>query len=66
VFRKTTRNFNAVMCGAAKVTIVEVEEIVPVGAIDPDAVHVPSIYVKRLVLGKGYVKPIERRTIRQG
>jgi 3-oxoacid CoA-transferase subunit A len=64
VFNKTARNFNPVMCGAARVTVVEVEEIVPVGQIPPDAVHVPSIYVKRLVRGKDYVKPIERRTIR--
>ncbi len=64
VFRKTARNFNAVMCGAAKITIAEVEEIVPLGGIPPDAVHVPSIYVDRLVLGKDYVKPIERRTTR--
>jgi len=65
LFRKTTRNFNAVMCGAAKVTIVEVEEIVPVGQLEPDAIHVPSIYVQRLVLGKDYQKPIERRTTRR-
>ncbi len=64
VFRRTARNFNAVMCGAAQVTIVEVEEIVPVGQIPPDQIHVPSIYVQRLVLGKDYQKPIERRTVR--
>ncbi len=64
VFRKTARNFNPVMCGAAKVTIVEAEEIVPVGELPPDSIHVPSIYVQRLVLGKDYEKPIERRTIR--
>jgi 3-oxoacid CoA-transferase subunit A len=64
LFRKTARNFNAPMCGAAKITVVEAEEIVELGEIDPDAVHVPSIYVKRLVLGKDYVKPIERRTVR--
>jgi 3-oxoacid CoA-transferase subunit A len=64
VFRKTARNFNPVMCGAAAVTIVEVEEIVPVGEIPPDAVHVPSIYVDRLLRGADYKKPIERRTIR--
>jgi len=63
-FRKTARNFNAVMCGAATVTIAEAEEIVPLGGIAPDAVHVPSVYVDRLVQGKGYVKPIERRTTR--
>jgi 3-oxoacid CoA-transferase subunit A len=66
VFRKTARNFNAPMCGAAAVTVVEVEEIVEVGELDPDAVHVPSIYVQRLVLGSEYAKPIERRTVRPG
>ncbi len=64
VFRRTARNFNPVMCGAAKVTVVEAEEIVPVGRLDPDHVHVPSIYVQRLVQGKAYQKPIERRTLR--
>ena len=64
VFRKTARNFNPVMCGAAKVTIVEVEEVVPVGQLPPDSIHVPSIFVKRLVHGERYEKPIERRTIR--
>jgi 3-oxoacid CoA-transferase subunit A len=64
LFRKTARNFNPVMCGAAAVTIVEVEEIVPVGGIPPDAVHVPSVYVNRLIQGKDYKKPIERRTTR--
>lgn len=64
VFRRTARNFNGCMAGAAPVTIAEVEEIVPVGTLDPDAIHVPSIYVQRLVLGKDYVKPIERRTTR--
>jgi 3-oxoacid CoA-transferase subunit A len=64
VFRRTARNFNGCMAGAAPVTIAEVEEIVPVGSLDPDAIHVPSIYVQRLVLGKDYVKPIERRTTR--
>jgi 3-oxoacid CoA-transferase subunit A len=65
VFRKTARNFNGCMAGAARVTVAEVEEIVPVGQIDPDQVHVPSVYVNRLVLGKDYAKPIERRTTRQ-
>ena len=64
VFRKTARNFNGCMAGAATVTIAEVEEIVPVGSLDPDGIHVPSVYVKRLVLGKDYAKPIERRTSR--
>lgn len=65
VFRKTMRNLNGCMAGAAKVTIAEVEEIVPVGTLDPDQIHVPSIYVQRLILGRNYVKPIERRTVRQ-
>jgi 3-oxoacid CoA-transferase subunit A len=64
VFRKTARNFNQPMCGAARITVAEVEEVVAVGALDPDAIHVPSIYVQRLVLGKNYEKPIERRTVR--
>ncbi|MCL4811108.1 MAG: CoA transferase subunit A [Vicinamibacteraceae bacterium] len=64
VFRKTARNFNGCMAGAASITIAEVEEIVPLGGLDPDQIHVPSIYVQRLVLGTDYVKPIERRTTR--
>jgi len=56
---KSARNFNAVMCTAAKTTIVEVEEIVENGNIDPDQVHVPGIYVDRIVLGKDYTKKIE-------
>ncbi len=64
VFRKTTRNFTALMCAAAKVTIVEAENIVEVGELDPDQIHVPSIYVHRLFQGSGYQKWIERRTVR--
>lgn len=64
VFRKTARNFNQPMAGAARVTIAEVEELVPLGVLDPDHIHVPSIYVQRLVLGTSYRKPIERRTTR--
>ncbi len=64
VFRRSARNFNPVMCGAARVTIAEVEEVVPVGGLPPDGIHVPSIYVKRLVHGQEYAKPIERRTLR--
>lgn len=59
MYRKTARNFNPTMCKAATVTIAEVEEIVEVGEIDPDDVHVPSIYVNRVVLGKNYEKRIE-------
>ena len=65
VFRKTARNFSPMMCTAARVTIAEVEHLVEPGEIDPDAVHVPGIYVQRVVQGAGYAKPIERRTVRQ-
>ena len=66
VFRKTARNFNPMIATAGKITIVEVEELVPVGSIDPDHVHIPGIYVKRIFQGKNYQKRIEKRTIRQG
>lgn len=65
IFRKTARNFNAPMCKAAKIAIVEVEEIVETGELDPDFVHLPGIYVDRLFQGKGYVKRIENRTTKQ-
>jgi 3-oxoacid CoA-transferase subunit A len=64
VFRKTARNFSPLMCMAAKVTIVEAEHLVPVGSIDPDHVHVPSVYVKRVVQSAGLQKWVERRTVR--
>jgi len=64
VFRKTARNFSPMMATAADVTICEVEQLVEVGAIDPDQVHVPSIYVKRIFQGVEYEKRIERRTLR--
>lgn len=64
VFRKTARNFNPMMAAAGKVCVAEVEEIVPVGALDPDCIHVPSIYVKRLIQGTNYEKRIERLTTR--
>lgn len=64
VFRKTARNFNPMMAAAGKICVAEVEEIVPVGALDPDCIHVPSIYVKRLVQGTNYEKRIERLTTR--
>ncbi|PYP83395.1 MAG: succinyl-CoA--3-ketoacid-CoA transferase [Candidatus Angelobacter sp. Gp1-AA117] len=65
VFRKTTRNFNPMMATAAKVTIVEVEELVEPGELNPDHVHLPSIYVKRIVLAKEQQKRIEKRTVRK-
>jgi 3-oxoacid CoA-transferase subunit A len=66
VFRKTARNFSPMMCTAARITIAEVENLVEVGEIDPDQVHVPSVYVKRIFKGTGYEKPIEKRTVRKG
>ena len=65
IFRKTARNFNQVMAAAAPICIAEVEEIVPTGTLDPDAVHLPGIYVKRLINGSPYDKRIELRTVRQ-
>ena len=65
VFRKTARNFNPVMATAAKVTIAEVEELVEPGELDPDRVHVPSIYVKRILLTNVRDKRIEKRTVRK-
>jgi 3-oxoacid CoA-transferase subunit A len=64
VFRKTTRNFSTSMVRAGRITIVEVEELVEPGAIDPDQVHVPGIYVHRIFQGGNYQKRIEKRTIR--
>ena len=64
VFRKTSRNFNPNVAAAGKVCVVEVEEIVEVGAIDPDAVHLPGIYVNRIVLNANPEKRIEQRTVR--
>ncbi|URD60674.1 CoA transferase subunit A [Sphingomonas sp. KRR8] len=65
VFRKTARNFNAPAATCGKVCVAEVEEIVPVGSLDPDGIHLPSIYVNRLILGAPYDKKIEFRTVRQ-
>ena len=64
IFRKTARNFNQPMATASKFTVAEVEEIVPVGSLDPDCVHVPGIYIKRLISGAPYEKRIEFRTTR--
>jgi len=65
VFRKTARNFAPMMCMAAKTTIVECEQLVEPGEIDPDQIHIPSIFVKRIVVGKNLQKWIERRTVRK-
>ena len=64
IYRKTARNFNPMIATAGKVTVVEVEEIVPVGSLDPDQIHTPGIYVDRIVQGTDYVKHIERLTTR--
>jgi 3-oxoacid CoA-transferase subunit A len=64
MFRKTARNFNPVMATAGRVTIAEVEEIVSLGAIDPDAVHTPGIFVSRIIQGRDYEKRIEKLTTR--
>jgi 3-oxoacid CoA-transferase subunit A len=64
IFRKTARNFNQPAATSGKVCVAEVEEIVPVGSLDPDSIHLPSIYVKRLILGAPYDKKIEFRTVR--
>ena len=65
IFRKTSRNFNLPAATCGKVCVAEVEEIVPVGSLDPDCIHLPSIFVKRLILGAPYDKKIEFRTVRQ-
>jgi 3-oxoacid CoA-transferase subunit A len=65
VFRKTARNFNQPMATAGRICVVEVEEIVPVGSLEPDCIHLPSIYAKRIILGAPYDKKIEFRTVRQ-
>ena len=65
VYRKTARNFNPMMATAAKITIAEVEHLVEPGEIDPDQVHTPSVYVKRIIQGTDYEKRIERRTLRK-
>lgn len=64
IFRGTARNFNPCMCGAAKITVAEVEELVPVGTLDPDAIHIPGIFVQRIFQGDKYEKRIEQRTVR--
>jgi 3-oxoacid CoA-transferase subunit A len=64
VFRKTARNFNVPAATCGKVCVVEVEEIVPVGSLDPDTIHLPGVYVQRLIVGSPYDKKIEFRTVR--
>lgn len=65
IFRSTARNFNPLMAMAGKITIAEVEELVPAGELDPDFIHTPGIYVHRVFEGKNYEKRIEQRTVRK-
>ena len=65
VFRKAARNFNPMMATAAKICVAEVEELVEVGQLDPDHIHTPAVYVKRIFCGAPYDKKIEQRTIRK-
>lgn len=62
IFKGTARNFNPNMCGAAKITVVEVEELVPAGALNPNEIHIPGIFVQRIFKGISYEKRIEQRT----
>ncbi|MEN8746422.1 MAG: CoA transferase subunit A [Polaribacter sp.] len=65
VFKGTARNFNQNMCGAATITVAEVEELVEVGALDPNNIHIPGIFVQRIFQGNEYEKRIEQRTVRK-
>lgn len=65
IFKGTARNFNPCMCGASKITVAEVEELVPAGELDPNAIHIPGIFVQRIFQGAQYEKRIEQRTVRQ-
>ncbi|HAT63263.1 MAG TPA: succinyl-CoA--3-ketoacid-CoA transferase [Flavobacteriaceae bacterium] len=65
IFKGTARNFNPNMCGAAKITVAEVEELVPAGALDPNQVHIPGIFVQRIFQGTNYEKRIEQLTVRK-
>ena len=66
VYRKTARNFNPMMATAGNVTVAEVEELVPVGTLDPDCIHTPGIFVQRMIVGARYERRIEKRTLRGG
>jgi len=65
IFKGTARNFNPNMCGAAKITVAEVEELVPVGELDPNQIHIPGIFIQRIFQGAHFEKRIEQRTVRQ-
>ena len=63
IFRGTARNFNPLMCGAATITVAEVEELLPAGALNPNEIHVPGIFVNRIFKGIRFEKRIEQRTV---
>ena len=65
MFRKTARNFNVPAATCGKVCVVEVEEVVPAGTLDPDSIHLPGVYVQRMIIGAPYDKKIEFRTVRE-
>ncbi|HET7361226.1 MAG TPA: CoA transferase subunit A [Salinimicrobium sp.] len=65
IFKGTARNFNSVMCGAATITVAEVEELVKPGELDPNQIHIPGIFVQRIFQGKNYEKRIEKVTVRE-
>ena len=65
IFKGTARNFNPSMCGAGKITIAEVEELLPAGSLDPNEIHIPGILVSRIFQGEKYEKRIEQRTVRK-
>jgi 3-oxoacid CoA-transferase subunit A len=65
IFKGTARNFNPCMCGAAKITVAEVEELVPVGSLNPNEIHIPGILIQRIFQGENFEKRIEQRTVRQ-
>ena len=65
IFKGSARNFNPNMCGAAKITVAEVEELVPVGSLDPNQIHIPGIFIQRIFQGNRYEKRIEQLTVRK-
>ena len=64
IFKATARNFNPMMAMAGKITVAEVEELVPAGSLDPDQIHIPGIFIQRIFKGKHFEKRIEQRTVR--
>ena len=65
IFKATARNFNPLMAMAGKITVAEVEELVPAGELDPNEIHTPGIFVQRIFQGESFEKRIEQRTVRE-